>query len=85
MSQAISTDRLRASDLTIQQTMDELGVSRDTICRLIRRGELSAYDISAVPGAKRRALRIRRSSIVDFKERRAVTSKLSLQSLLEDL
>ncbi len=72
-------------DLTIQQTMAELGVSRDTVSRLIRRGELVAYDISAVPGSKRRALRIRRSSLIEFKDRRTAKSKLSLQSLLEDL
>jgi excisionase family DNA binding protein len=75
----------RPTDLSIQQTMAELGVSRDTVTRLIRRGELEAYDISANPQAKRRTLRVRYASILEFKERRAVKSHVSLESILRDL
>ena len=73
------------TDLTIKQTMAELGVCRDTVSRLIRRGELDAYDISANPQAKRKSLRIRYGSVLDFKDRRAVTGNVSLESILKDL
>jgi excisionase family DNA binding protein len=75
----------KPTDLSIKQTMAELGVSRDTVSRLIRRGELTAYDISANPCAKRRTLRIRYGSIIEFKKRRAFTSRMSLESILRDL
>lgn len=75
----------RPADLTIKQTMAELAVSRDTVTRLITRGELAAYDVSANPKAKRRSLRVCCSSVLDFKERRAVRSRVSLESILRDL
>ncbi|MCX6600819.1 MAG: helix-turn-helix domain-containing protein [bacterium] len=81
----MSQEKRRPVDLTIKQTMAELAVSRDTVNRLIRRGELAAYDISANPQAKRRTLRVRCASVLEFKERRAVKSRVSLETILRDL
>ena len=85
MSRKVAIERERVSDLTIQQTMDELGVSRDTVNRLVRRGELEAYDVSTKSGAKRRHLRVRYSSVLEFKDRRTAKNAVSLASILRDL
>jgi excisionase family DNA binding protein len=85
MKQEFPHKNNRPTDLSIKQTMAELGVSRDTVTRLIRSGQLAAYDISANPHAKRRAIRIRYASVLEFKELRAVKSRVSLESILRDL
>jgi excisionase family DNA binding protein len=53
--------------LSLQDVADRLGVSKDTVRRMIDRGELEAVDIG-VPG--RRALRVKEPVLVAYVRKR---------------
>ncbi len=59
--------------ITLQQAADDLGVSRFTMWRLIRDGELLAYQ---APSDRRRKL-IRRVDLEVLKQPRALNPKLA--------
>jgi len=59
--------------ITLQQAADDLGVSRFTMWRLIRDGELVAYQ---APSDRRRKL-IRRVDLEALKQPRALNPKLA--------
>ena len=55
--------------LTIPETADELGISPNTVYKMIACGDLRAVDM-AVPGARRPKTRVREEDLVSFIESR---------------
>ena len=60
----------KLSDLKVSAVASELGTRRENVKALIKSGALVAYDVTA-PGARRRAYRITRESLDNFKTGRS--------------
>jgi excisionase family DNA binding protein len=62
--------------LTIPETADELGISPNTVYKMIACGDLRAVDM-AVPGARRPKTRIRLEDLESFIEARTREARAS--------
>jgi|GEM_PF-1483208 len=60
----------KLSDMVVSTVASELGIRRESVVVLIKSGALVAYDVTA-PGARRRAYRITRESLDNFKTGRS--------------
>ena len=56
----------KLSDLTISEAAEELRIRREHVLALLKSGALQGYDVTP-PGAKRKAYRITRQALDDFK------------------
>ena len=69
----------RSRGLGVEEACEQLGIKRTTFYRLIRAGQLRAYDLNGAPkrrvGEKgpRRSLRVEQAEIDRFKRDAAVT------------
>lgn len=59
-----------ASDLRVSHVATELGIRKEHVIALLKSGELKGYDVTP-PGAKRKAYRIPRQALDDFKALRS--------------
>ena len=53
-------------DLTIREAAEELHVGRETVSRLIRSGQLKAWEVN--PNARRKTYRIRREELDNLRK-----------------
>lgn len=64
--------RLDEPRLTVQETAERLGVSRDTVLRYIANGDLVALDLASSTDGGKRNLRVLEKEIENFLFRRGV-------------